>query len=378
MRIMAKYPISTGLPPKPVDLNSEKTDSKDVELYLQTLLNSKRSSALSLSPDYADLLVQMEHLIARGGKRLRPKLVLAAYAAYGGRDRSAIVAVAASQELFHAFILMHDDIIDRDLTRWDGPNISGHYISEFKFKAGPANARHYADAWALLAGDLCFNLSFEALATSGFPPDHIIKAMSLVQQTLFTMVGGELMDVALSFNEAHTADPAPAAEADYLRLCDAKTASYTFCTPLRLGALLAGANADQDAQLLAFGRQLGIAYQLRDDILGIFGDEKTLGKSTLSDIKEAKKTLLLSNFYRLATASQLQALSTIIGNPRATPADLKLVKSALKASGALAQTESVMETICHDAQYILMESDFPLSLSAYLVELLSFCAVRTR
>lgn len=345
----------------------------EVEVYLQHFLKAKISEAKTLGLSYKDLLTEIDTLIRRGGKRIRPKLVLTAYESYGGRNRAAITRVAASQELFHSFILMHDDIIDRDTVRWGGPNISGVYFDKFKEKISEEEARHYADSWALLAGDLCFNLSFEALLDSGFSAAKLMKAVKMVQQTLFTMVGGELADVALPMQQppASLVD-----EEQLLKLNEIKTAVYSFSTPLRLGALLAGAGAAQDKRLNEFGKHIGIAFQIRDDILDIFGDETILGKSTLSDIREGKRTLLMNNGFLLANTTQLKKLKLIIGNHEASHEDLKTVRSILVSSGALVRTEMTMQNQCQEAHRILLKANFPLALSDFLADLLSFCTER--
>lgn len=369
---MGKYTIKIAKPTSSQAWTAE-SGIREVEGYLQGFLKAKKSEAKTLGDPYKDLLAEVDALVQRGGKRIRPKLVLTAYEAYGGRNRSAITSVAASQELFHSFILMHDDIIDRDTLRWGGPNISGVYLDKFKKIVSDDEARHYADAWALLAGDVCFNLSFEALLDSGFSASKLMKATKLVQQTLFIMVGGELVDVSLPIQQ----HPASLIEEDQLlKLSEIKTAVYSFSTPLRLGALLAGAGATQDKRLNEFGKHIGIAFQIRDDILDIFGDEKILGKSTLSDIREGKRTLLMNNGFRLANGTQLNKLKRIVGNPEAGYEDLKTVRKILVATGALTRTEMTMQSQCQQAHRILLKANFPLTLSDFLADLLSFCTER--
>jgi geranylgeranyl pyrophosphate synthase len=355
--------------PQPVLLDGDRSaaDVEAIETCLESILKEKIAEAKKIDAAYADLLTQIKQLIGRGGKRLRPQLVLKAYQAYSGTNRQAIVRVAASQELFHAFALIHDDVIDRDQTRWGGPNISGHYTKEFSRQLNnPGEARHYGDAWAILAGDVCFNLSNEVLTTSDFPPGRVLKALKLVQQTMFTMTGGEVVDTGLPiFYPDHTVPD----DDQLIKLSDIKTASYSFRTPLKLGALLAGAKTDQCKQLDDFGRSIGIAFQIRDDILGIFGDERRLGKPVLSDIQENKRTILLAYGLRFANQRQLKQLKTILGNSAATLQDLKTVRTILRNNGALAETETIMRHHCQQAHFTLMKANFPAELTAYLADL---------
>ena len=352
--------------------DSQAADIKAVESCLGGLLAQKIEAAAKIDAHYLSLLEEIRRLVGRGGKRIRPQLVIKAYAAFGGRDREGIIKVAASQELFHAFILMHDDVIDRDLVRWGGPNLSGRYLAEFQARLSPADARHYADGFALLAGDLCFNLSNELLLDSGFAPGRLHKALRMVQETLFTMVGGELADVAAPIY--HRPDEL-LSDDQLLKLYEHKTAVYSFSTPLRLGALLAGAGHHR--QLDSFGRYIGIAFQIKDDILGIFGDEKKLGKPVLSDLREGKRTILMNYGLRLGSPADRQKLKTLLGNPEAGRDDLLQVRKILRRSGALQKTNELTEHYCRQAHHILLKAKLPPALSDYLAELPPFCARRT-
>lgn len=341
-----------------------------VEAYLQDLLKQKTVKAAAIGSPYADLLRQVSRLMKRGGKRLRPRLVLKAYAAYGGTDQSAIIRIAASQELFHCFILMHDDIIDRDTTRWGGPNISGHYMQDFSTQTNPFNARHYADSLALLSGDLCLSLSHHLLISSGFRPSQIIKAQRMLADTLFSMIGGETLDTLMPLLQPASDIP----DEDILRLYEAKTSIYSFCMPLKIGGLLAGASASQLKKLDAIGRFLGISFQIRDDLQGIFGETKTTGKSNLSDIRQGKHTLLMNHAWRQADSKQKYQLERIVGNSTAGQGELQTVRAILRETGAVHHVNAVLQAHCQEAHHLLISADLPASLCEYLIEMAATCA----
>ncbi|MDB5165056.1 MAG: crtE [Candidatus Saccharibacteria bacterium] len=349
------------------------SSKQQIEAFIAQLLASKSAQAQAIGPAYADLLEQIAVLIARGGKRMRPELVIRAYTAYGGKKSDAIIPVAASQELFHAFILVHDDIIDRDVVRWGGPNISGHYYEELRKTIKDSEAHHYANAWALLAGDICHNLSHEVLLASDFPATDLLRAAALVHQTTFSVVGGELADTALPLGTTweETDD-----DTHLLHVSQTKTAAYSFSTPLQLGALLAGASQPQLDQLERFGAHIGTAFQLRDDILGIFGDEQRLGKSTLSDIREGKRTLLMSYGLRLSSQTDRQKLLDILGNPLATRVQLNSVQQILQKNGAHTKVEALIGDYCAAAVTVLQEVGMPVQLKTYLTELVLYCGKR--
>ncbi|HSH31368.1 MAG TPA: polyprenyl synthetase family protein, partial [Candidatus Saccharimonadales bacterium] len=134
---------------------------QEIDQRLEGLFEVKIKQAHGIDPLYGQMLERMALFIRRGGKRMRPYLTYLSYIGCGGSDTAAILDVAASQELYHNFLLIHDDIIDRDLMRYDGPNLSGLYMEKFqKELADLGEARHYADAMAMLAGDLNCGLAF--------------------------------------------------------------------------------------------------------------------------------------------------------------------------------------------------------------------------
>lgn len=307
-----------------------------VDEQLQKLLKQRATDAERLSPVYEGLIKHVGQLIGRGGKRLRPILTMLAYEGLGGKETTKIVRAAASQELFHAFILMHDDIIDRDTVRWGGPNITGAYLEEYDTKLSPAEARHFADSQAVLAGDICLSLAYEELLGSGFGPEVLLEAARRLHETLFLMVGGEVLDVAVSLPLG-----LELSEQLLLDIARYKTAAYTFQMPLRVGALLAGADNIQLAALERYGEALGVAFQLQDDLLGIFGAEAALGKPLLSDLQEGKRTLLMHHGFERADAKQRKTLESALGNPQVSAEHLEGVRRVLEATGAKKRVEEL-------------------------------------
>jgi geranylgeranyl diphosphate synthase type II len=303
-----------------------------VEKQLHIFLSSKIRQAGRIDPAYADFIQQVAAFVARGGKRVRPQLVVLAYQGLGGKKQTAITKVAASQELFHSFALIHDDIIDRDQTRWGGPNISGHYQSVFMNYMPDVDARHFAESWALLAGDSCYGLCLEMLLNSGFDARLTQQSALILQRTLFAMLGGELLDTATSiFHESLLS------ERQLIEIARYKTSIYSFVTPLQIGALLAGGTASTLKQVAAFGHVAGIAFQLKDDILGVFGDEATTGKPSLSDIREGKQTVLMARAWQHTNSHQKLVLAKHFGNPKLSTDGLAQVKEVIVASGVLGQ-----------------------------------------
>jgi geranylgeranyl pyrophosphate synthase len=321
---------------------------QDITDYITSFMAQKVSQAHQLDTSYEELMTVTAALIQRGGKRLRPCLASTMYAALGGQDPLVIIPLAASQELFHAFLLIHDDIIDRDTVRWGGLNVSGYYRERLTSSLEEPEANHLADASALLAGYICHSLAYEMVLASQLSPEVTLQALQLLQQTLFETLAGEVIDMWVPREAAH--DRKAVSLARLRAVCEYKTARYSFCTPLQLGALAAGAGKETLEVIRQFATPLGIAYQIRDDLLGMFGDESLMGKPVLSDMQEGKHTILTHYAFNLAPATARAALERHIGNPNATFAELAEVREILISSGAASQAQAELTSHINSAK----------------------------
>lgn len=305
---------------------------------LQDFFTKKLASAKAIHPNYARLLTEMQR-ISTSGKRIRPHLVFTGYGSYD----EAIVPIAVAHELLHIAILAHDDIIDRDLIRHDQPTIEHAYATQhYTF----ANNRHLSRSAALLAGDVLISSAYEHTLSSSLPPEQIIVAQQLLAKGIFEVVGGELLDTEAPFS------PEPI---DPMIVYRYKTAAYSFEAPLLTGVRLSPNTYDNDTveAVRAFAENSGIAFQIRDDILGVFGNSATTGKSTETDLREGKKTLLIQEFQQRADQAQRTLFADTFGDKKATSTQLEKLKTALKDSGALSATEQQAEAYERSALHAL-------------------------
>lgn len=283
--------------------------------------------ATRVDPSYQRLWKELYRLIRSGGKRLRPRMTLLAYEAFGGNDSEKIIPIAAAQELLHFSLLIHDDIIDRDYTRYGTANIAGAYKDTYaKFTNTPDDLTHYAHSAALLGGDLMISGAHQMIASSMLSDADKITAQGFLAHSIFEVAGGELLDTELSFM--------PYREGDALKVARYKTAGYSFVTPLLVGATLAGINEKQRGALYAYATSLGTAFQLVDDLLGVFGDEATTGKSTSSDIREGKMTYMVEQALAVMTENEKRIFEQWFGNPDATDEGVASIQNLLETSGA--------------------------------------------
>lgn len=298
---------------------------------LKAYFDEKITQAALIHPAYATLWHSMSDVALAGGKRFRPYLVVAAY---GGLDET-ILPVATATELLHVAVLVHDDIIDRDDTRHGQPTLVKRYDEQYTDLKEPLERRHYANSAALLGGDLLLSEAHALLAASAFSGTIRAQASHILSQSVFEVAGGELLDTENSFvHPAH----------DPLLVNRYKTSSYSFIRPLQLGAVCAGHDTSVLAALETFGHHAGIAFQLQDDHLGVFGNETLTGKSASTDLQEGKRTYLVEQFYALASPAEQERFNQLFGQSDTNDADLTELRQLLTSSGADAKNLEMVTT----------------------------------
>jgi geranylgeranyl diphosphate synthase type II len=275
--------------------------------------------------DAGEIVGQLRAATA-GGKRTRPNLVLQVHTALGGDNVGATIDVAAAYELLHTALIVHDDVIDRDWTRRGSPNIAGHYRDKATARGQTRDhAEHHGASAAVIGGDLALSGAVRLVATANTDPRTRIGLLDLMDSAIIAGAVGELADVELPLG--------PSAGISGIQdMHRAKTAVYTFESPLQSGALLAGADDQTIERLGVFGRELGIAYQYADDISGTFGNESTTGKSPLSDLRGGKHTAIAAYAQTTVHWSSIQPL---LGRADVNEADLARYRDAIRRSGAL-------------------------------------------
>jgi len=299
---------------------------QDVNDVLRKFCLTEVGRAKECDPSYERLWTAIAEYVAHGGKRLRPYVVLLSYQAYGGRDVQAVLPAACAWEFLHAGMLVHDDIIDRDYVRHGHPNVSGVYRGLYTDMLGE-EAEHYAAGAALMAGDLLLSSAQQIVLQSSLSAEDKLLTCRSIQDALFYVAGGELMDVETILH-------APA-DVQMEKVARYKTARYSFELPLACGAALAGAPQKEQELLHILGKNLGIAYQIVDDILGVFGETKTTGKSNDGDLREKKRTLLIQETLQRSTPKQARRLNKLFGNQHEmSDVEIEEVRECIELSGA--------------------------------------------
>lgn len=310
---------------------------------LRRLLAEGRARAATVDPEHARLWDALSDA-TQGGKRFRPALVLAAHDALGGSAPAAAAEVGAAIELLHTAFVIHDDVIDGDHLRRGRLNVSGTFrATARRAGASPTQAHEYGVTAAILAGDLALTAAVRAVATCGAPAGAVHRLLDLLDGALHVTAGGELADVRLSLNLA------PASLAESIAMEEQKTSAYSFALPLQAGAVLAGGDEATIARLGEAGGCMGIAFQLLDDLIGVFGDPSRSGKSATTDLRTGKQTPLLVHARSTAT---WERLSTYVGR-ELDDTELAEAQDLLTASGSRGFVEALAEQHLTTARAIL-------------------------
>jgi len=305
-------------------------DCRPVDDVLTSFFTREKSRAKVVHADYHAMWEHLEACTA-GGKRFRPRLVMAVYQLLGGCDVTAAATVGASFELLHTALIVHDDVVDRDFTRPGVPNVSGTYRNlAASHGSSPERAEHTGLSIGVIAGDLALANAYRLLGEVDAEPATRRRLSGLLDEAVFASAAGELLDVLAPL------DPTPQPVADVLDMARLKTAVYSFESPLLAGAVLAGADDQLVGALGEFGRCIGIAYQVADDLVGVFGDEAKTGKVGWGDLREGKRTALISH---AAGRPQWSRIAGLLARPELTAADVAEVRGLLTESGARDRTE---------------------------------------
>lgn len=287
--------------------------------------------------------------VLRPGKRVRPVLFVAGYKAFSKKEPEGLYTSSLCIELLHDFMLIHDDIIDRSDTRRGKPAM--HKLLEKRFSLAKG-AKFTGQDLSIVIGDIIYAMAIHTFLTVKEEPIRKEKGLKrFIEAAMFTGSGEflELIYGATSLDKLQ--------KNDIYKIYDYKTACYTFACPLSIGAILGGAKDTDVQRLFNFGIYLGRAFQIKDDILGIFGDEKEIGKSVLTDLQESKKTLLIFYAYRDSGPKDRAAMKRILSKEAAIGRkELEEMRGLIRRSGALDKCSAEISGFIRQAGCLLDSS----------------------
>jgi geranylgeranyl diphosphate synthase type I len=292
-----------------------------------------------IGPELWPVAEATREFVLAGGKRLRPAFCYWGWRGAGGGDCDGILTAAAALELLHACALIHDDVMDASDTRRDRPSTHRRLAALHRQGGWRGDPDAFGASAAILLGDLCLVWADQMFTESGLEPAAVHRARGVYADMRVELMGGQYLDVLASV--LPETDSAIATERAF-RVARYKSAKYTIERPLHLGGTLAGAPAELLAAYSAYGLPLGEAFQLRDDILGVFGDPAVTGKPAGDDLREGKRTALVTLAERRAAPAAAAQLRRLLGDPGLESEGVETCRMVISGCGALAEIEELI------------------------------------
>ena len=309
-----------------------------VNAELSIFFDKKKKETGVIDNLHLDALSILEEYTLRGGKRVRAFLCWCSFLLSGGKESNSIFKVCSAIELLHAYICNLDDMADRDKKRHNGPSLETFYQEFFSKTLQEKQAAHFGRSFSEIIGALLNTYSSELLCTSGFSSNAIVQAMKSFNTTMFeeTSIGWQIHFFQNIENISS------ASKERFLKGLELVTAQYTFVGPLHIGTILAE-NQNYSTPLLEYGKHVGTAFQIQDDILGVFGKTEKTGKPVGNDLREGKKTLLLQYAYQHCTEKDKEFLRSVIGHDFSDK-QLSLAQNLIIETGSLQYSQDLAKT----------------------------------
>ncbi|MFI7645522.1 polyprenyl synthetase family protein [Micromonospora sp. NPDC049460] len=312
----------------------------------------------------------IEAFVLGGGKRLRPAFAYWGYRGAGGVDSDQVVTALAALEFVQASALIHDDLMDRSDTRRGEPAVHRRFAARHQAAGWGGDAHGFGDAAAILLGDLCLVWSDELLHSSGLDPRTVARARPVFDEMRTEVTVGQYLDVLTQATGDTSLERAG-------KVARYKSAKYTVERPVLLGAALADAPAEVVAAYSGYGLPLGEAFQLRDDVLGVFGDPAQTGKPAGDDLREGKRTYLVAAALEATDEAGRELLLGGLGDPGLDETGVARLREMISDSGALARTEQRIAALTDTALAALATVDLETEARQSLVDLAIAATRRT-
>jgi geranylgeranyl diphosphate synthase type I len=316
-------------------------DAEDLRIRVQKRLDDFLAVQVPIlddvSPDLAPLAEALTDLL-RGGKRLRPAFAYWGWRGAGGADSEEAVAAATALELLQACALIHDDVMDGSDTRRGMPAAHRRFATLHRGNGWLGSSEGFGVGAAILLGDLCLSWADELLMSCGLPAEAVLRGKPVYDVMRTELMAGQYLDLLEQAMGGGSAERA-------MRVVRYKSAKYTIERPLHLGAALAGAPDEVVVAYSGYGLPLGEAFQLRDDVLGVFGDPSQTGKPAGDDLREGKRTVLVATAVEAASPAQAALLRRHLGDPALDASGVEALREVITDTGALAHVEALITAL---------------------------------
>jgi len=334
---------------------------KEIDFELERFFNRKIKESSLLFKQANETIKILRDINLGGGKRIRPILINVGYFLAGGIDKKEILKTSLCVELIHNWFLIHDDIIDQDELRRGKPSLHAFYKKKMQ-------DAHMGISLAIVAGDISAALGYQILFNSKFQEKFKTKALNIFHETVVNTCHGEMLELFIKEKKTKLT------EEDILNVCKYKTAYYTFVNPLKIGIVLANGHNKFLKQIERFALPIGIAFQIQDDILGIFASKKKLGKPIASDIEENQPNLLIFKTLSLANNRDKKKFEKYLNKKKLNQREIQEIRRIVKESGALDYCQNLAKSLVNKAKLKIetikapqKEKEFLLAMADYMI-----------
>ncbi|MCI4675414.1 bifunctional (2E,6E)-farnesyl/geranyl diphosphate synthase [Candidatus Mycolicibacterium alkanivorans] len=343
---------------------------------LRVYLAGRRAQAAYIGVDYDGLIAALEDFVLRGGKRVRPAFAYWGYRAVtadpGARVDADALLLFSALELLHACALVHDDVIDNSATRRGMPTAHVHFTELHRRRGWTGSPDQFGRSAAILLGDLSLAWADDIVTTVDLPRAALLRVQRVWSDIRTEVLGGQYLDIVAESSGSESI-------ASAMNVNAYKTASYTISRPLQFGAAAAADRPDVQQLFHELGTDLGVAFQLRDDVLGVFGDPAVTGKPSGDDLRSGKRTVLLAEALERADSSDPAAATLLrrgIGT-ELTDAQVRELCRVIESVGALAAVEEHIEILTRRGLAMLESAPINAPAKAGLTELARLAANRS-
>ena len=312
----------------------------------------------------------MTSFLLDSGKRLRPLFAYAGFAAAGGSVEKSAIRAMAALELLQACALIHDDLMDGSDTRRGKPSIHRHFESVHVQEQLDGFAPQYGLSAAVLLGDLALVWSDQMLNTAGLTTEQFARVLPFYNEMRVELMAGQFLDIHEQTQKNTSVDRS-------MKIARYKSGKYTIERPLHLGAAMTPSSKEVTDALSAYGLPLGEAFQLRDDLLGVFGDPSVTGKPAGDDLREGKRTVLIAMTHERQSPAQLEICKKYFGKPDIDAEGVAILQDIIESTGARSELEATIDRLTDQSLTAAQSQVFTDDGKALLVELANIATKRS-
>jgi len=342
-----------------------------VEEELAIFLNFESAYLNSISTELSPVSEALTAFLLDSGKRLRPLFAYAGFTAAGGSLEKPVVRAMAALELLQACALIHDDLMDGSDTRRGKPSIHRHFESIHVQDELDGFAPQYGLSAAVLLGDLALVWSDQMINSAGLTTEQFARVFPYYNEMRVELMAGQFLDIHEQTQKTTSVDRS-------MKIARYKSGKYTIERPLHLGAAMSSTSSPQlFAALSAYGLPLGEAFQLRDDLLGVFGDPSVTGKPAGDDLREGKRTVLIAMTNDRQSEAQREIARKHFGKPDLDAQGVEILREIIESTGARAELEATIERLTDQALTAAQSAVFTEDGNAMLAELANVATKRS-